>query len=103
MLAAVVAGFNSCKDDISLIADDGSIPDMTGEQVTFNTALSSAVESLSRSYIYDKNYENDSYKPINDAYQLKITMWQKQGIEIPVVGVKTIDLTDEMLQEMNTL
>ena len=79
LLAAVVAGFNSCKDDISLIADDGSIPDMTGEQVTFNTALSSAVESLSRSYIYDKNYENDSYKPINDAYQLKITMWQKQG------------------------
>ena len=41
LLAAVVAGFNSCKDDISLIADDGSIPDMTGEQVTFNTALSS--------------------------------------------------------------
>ena len=61
LLAAVVAGFNSCKDEISLIADDGSIPDMTGEQVTFNTALSSAVESLSRSYIYDKNYENDSY------------------------------------------
>ena len=66
LLAAVVAGFNSCKDDISLIADDGSIPDMTGEQVTFNTALSSAVESLSRSYIYDDNYQG-SYKPINDA------------------------------------
>lgn len=78
LLAAVVAGFNSCKDDISLIADDGSIPDMTGEQVTFNTALSSAVESLSRSYIYDDNYQG-SYKPINDAYKLKITMWQKQG------------------------
>lgn len=78
LLAALVAGFNSCKDDISLIADDGSIPDMTGEQVTFNTALSSAVESLSRSYIYD-NYYQTSYKPINDAYKLKITMWQKQG------------------------
>lgn len=78
LLAAVVAGFNSCKDEISLIADDGSIPDMTGEQVTFNTALSSAVESLSRSYIYDDNYQG-SYKPINDAYKLKITMWQKQG------------------------
>lgn len=78
LLAAFVAGFNSCKDDISLIADDGSIPDMTGEQVTFNTALSSAVESLSRSYIYDDNYQG-SYKPINDAYKLKITMWQKQG------------------------
>lgn len=78
LLAAVVAGFNSCKDDISLIADDGSIPDMTGEQVTFNTALSSAVESLSRSHIYDDNYQG-SYKPINDAYKLKITMWQKQG------------------------
>ena len=57
LLAAFVAGFNSCKDDISLIADDGSIPDMTGEQVTFNTALSSAVESLSRSYIYDNYYQ----------------------------------------------
>ncbi|MGN1237502.1 MAG: hypothetical protein ACI4UW_01105 [Muribaculaceae bacterium] len=76
LLAAVVAGFNSCKDDISLIADDGSIPDMTGEQVTFNTALSSAVESLSRSYIYDNNYQG-SYKPVIDAYKLKITMWQK--------------------------
>lgn len=78
LLAALVAGFNSCKDDISLIADDGSIPDMTGEQVTFNTALSSAVESLSRSHIYDDNYQG-SYKPVIDAYKLKITMWQKQG------------------------
>lgn len=39
----------------------------------------------------------------NGLMSLPETMWQKQGIEIPVVGVKTIDLTDEMLQEMNTL
>ena len=88
LLAAFVAGFNSCKDDISLIADDGSIPDMTGEQVTFNTNVSSS-SSDSRGYTAISDALN-GYIAINKAYKLKITM-HKQGEPATEMGTCTYE------------
>ena len=66
----------SCSDEWQKAIDDGTIPDMTGEQVAFTTNVSSS-GSDSRGYTAISDALN-GYIAINKAYKLKITM-HKQG------------------------
>ncbi len=71
----------SCSDEWQKAIDDGTIPDMTGEQVAFTTNVSSS-GSDSRGYTAISDALN-GYIAINKAYKLKITM-HKQGEEAAI-------------------
>ena len=71
----------SCSDEWQKAIDDGTIPDMTGEQVAFTTNVSSS-GSDSRGYTAISDALN-GYIAINKAYKLKITM-HKQGKDTPL-------------------
>lgn len=71
----------SCSDEWQKAIDDGTIPDMTGEQVAFTTNVSSS-GSDSRGYSPLEN-GTAGYIAINKAYKLKITM-HKQGKDTPL-------------------
>lgn len=71
----------SCSDEWQKAIDDGTIPDMTGEQVAFTTNVSSS-GSDSRGYSPIEN-GTAGYTAINKAYKLKITM-HKQGEEAAI-------------------
>ena len=71
----------SCSDEWQKAIDDGTIPDMTGEQVMFTTNVSSS-GSASRGYSPIEN-GTAGYIAINKAYKLKITM-HKQGEEAAI-------------------
>lgn len=71
----------SCSDEWQKAIDDGTIPDMTGEQVAFTTNVSSS-GSDSRGYSPIEN-GTAGYTAINKAYKLKITM-HKQGKDTPL-------------------
>lgn len=74
-------GCASCSDEWQKAIDDGTIPDMTGEQVAFTTNVSSS-GSDSRGYSPIEN-GTAGYIAINKAYKLKITM-HKQGEEAAI-------------------
>lgn len=71
----------SCSDEWQKAIDDGTIPDMTGEEVAFTTNVSSS-GSDSRGYSPIEN-GTAGYIAINKAYKLKITM-HKQGEEAAI-------------------
>ena len=71
----------SCSDEWQKAIDDGTIPDMTGEQVAFTTNVSSS-GSDSRGYTAISDALN-GYITINKAYKIKITM-HKQGKDTPL-------------------
>lgn len=71
----------ACSDEWQKAIDDGTIPDMTGEQVAFTTNVSSS-GSDSRGYSPLEN-GTAGYIAINKAYKLKITM-HKQGEEAAI-------------------
>ena len=71
----------ACSDEWQKAIDDGTIPDMTGEQVAFTTNVSSS-GSDSRGYSPIEN-GTAGYTAINKAYKLKITM-HKQGEEAAI-------------------
>ena len=79
--AAMALGCASCSDEWQKAIDDGTIPDMTGEQVAFTTNVSSS-GSDSRGYTAISDALN-GYIAINKAYKLKITM-HKQGEEAAI-------------------
>lgn len=79
--AAMALGCASCSDEWQKAIDDGTIPDMTGEQVAFTTNVSSS-GSDSRGYSPIEN-GTAGYTAINKAYKLKITM-HKQGKDTPL-------------------
>ena len=79
--AAMALGCASCSDEWQKAIDDGTIPDMTGEQVAFTTNVSSS-GSDSRGYTAISDALN-GYNTINKAYKLKITM-HKQGEEAAI-------------------
>lgn len=79
--AAMALGCASCSDEWQKAIDDGTIPDMTGEQVAFTTNVSSS-GSDSRGYSPIEN-GTAGYTAINKAYKLKITM-HKQGEEAAI-------------------
>lgn len=78
----------SCSDEWQKAIDDGTIPDMTGEQVAFTTNVSSS-GSDSRGYSPIEN-GTAGYTAINKAYKLKITM-HKQGEQATVMGTCTYE------------
>ena len=78
----------SCSDEWQKAIDDGTIPDMTGEQVAFTTNVSSS-GSDSRGYSPIEN-GTAGYTAINKAYKLKITM-HKQGEPATVMGPCTYE------------
>ena len=86
--AAMALGCASCSDEWQKAIDDGTIPDMTGEQVTFNTNVSSS-GSDSRGYTPIEN-GTAGYIAINKAYKLKITM-HKQGEPATEMGTCTYE------------
>lgn len=78
----------SCSDEWQKAIDDGTIPDMTGEQVAFTTNVSSS-GSDSRGYSPIEN-GTAGYTAINKAYKLKITM-HKQGEPATKMGPCTYE------------
>ncbi|MGN1246224.1 MAG: hypothetical protein ACI4UN_06290, partial [Muribaculaceae bacterium] len=78
----------SCSDEWQKAIDDGTIPDMTGEQVAFTTNVSSS-GSDSRGYSPLEN-GTAGYIAINKAYNLKITM-HKQGEPATEIGTCTYE------------
>ena len=78
----------SCSDEWQKAIDDGTIPDMTGEQVAFTTNVSSS-GSDSRGYTAISDALN-GYNTINKAYKLKITM-HKQGEPATDMGTCTYE------------
>lgn len=78
----------SCSDEWQKAIDDGTIPDMTGEQVAFTTNVSSS-GSDSRGYSPLEN-GTAGYIAINKAYKLKITM-HKQGEPATEMGTCTYE------------
>lgn len=78
----------SCSDEWQKAIDDGTIPDMTGEQVAFTTNVSSS-GSDSRGYTPIEN-GTAGYIAINKAYKLKITM-HKQGEPATEIGSCTYE------------
>lgn len=78
----------SCSDEWQKAIDDGTIPDMTGEQVAFTTNVSSS-GSDSRGYSPIEN-GTAGYTAINKAYKLKITM-HKQGESATKMGTCTYE------------
>ena len=86
--AAMALGCASCSDEWQKAIDDGTIPDMTGEQVAFTTNVSSS-GSDSRGYTAISDALN-GYNTINKAYKLKITM-HKQGEPATEMGTCTYE------------
>lgn len=86
--AAMALGCASCSDEWQKAIDDGTIPDMTGEQVAFTTNVSSS-GSDSRGYSPIEN-GTAGYTAINKAYKLKITM-HKQGEPATEMGTCTYE------------